>query len=177
MSYAHPDHSQKKLNTKNGLSYCNGDVKIKKMSISCLIVLVVIGTVFISGCGTQTNYKQFNGKLMSFQYPEGYTVEEATNNTIVNLTNNIDKNDVMTISYVDKNSYEADLTYAPSSGYYRGTYTPNDSEAEDVYSVYEMSKNNKVFNKYFLKKNGKYYEIIGLVTDNKYMDQIATTMA
>ena len=48
---------------------------MKKLSISVLVIFILMGTVFLSGCTINT-YENYSNQYMSFQYPNGWHTED-----------------------------------------------------------------------------------------------------
>jgi len=141
-------------------------------------MLVLAGIVFTSGCTSSndhntTNYQNYSGKSMSFQYPIGWTLSE-NGTPIGNITNDL-------VVYINKDNYRIDVQvlslddpkgdtlnvesiFAIDSGYFfKGIYLDNRTNLS--YKVYAGSENSSTI--YLFKKGNKTFEIIG---DNQTVD-------
>ncbi|MGB9979369.1 hypothetical protein [Methanobacterium sp.] len=137
---------------------------------SIIGILVIMGLIVaISGCtssGTNTQIQQFNGKQMSFQYLQGWNIQEYNSGYSVTLLKGSEQIGV-TKKYT-KHGYQTYLNDAASTYTSLGKFT----EGNITYNKYDAGSDYA----YALTKNGKYFTVYGPKIAESNMLEIIKTI-
>lgn len=147
------------------------DRKIKNSIVIVVLIVIIAFFAAVFAVLSQPSYSTFNNSYMSFEYPNGWSINQLEGGHVIVAQKDDDYNySVRLLS--GKSKYIDLINNAMSNSKFVGNYVTENSNT--TYQVYTIGSKDITF--YYFSKNGKYYEIIGTAFSIDEMDHVVETI-